>query len=98
MEEQLQRIRSWARRGTLKQFCTEASARLAVHGYTAELSGDVATFYRQREEKAGLLGVKKRQIREPVLTLVRHDSRVDIPVEAADPAFVDLLAGVLRDR
>ena len=98
MEDQLQKVRSWIRRGTMKQFCTEISARLAVHGYTAECQDDTVTCYRVRKQKAGVLGKGKKETREPVLIIVRRGAQLDIPLESADGEFVTLLASVLKER
>ena len=98
MEEQLQKIRSWARKGTMKQFCTEITARLATHGYTAECSGDTVTCYRLREQKSGALGLGKKQVKEPVLTMVKQGPQISIPVESADAQFVTVLVSVLKER
>ena len=98
MDDQLQRVRSWIHRGTLKQFCTEISARLAVHGYVAECQDDTVTCYRVRKQKAGVLGKSKRETREPVLTIMHRGAQLDMPVESADGEFVALLASVLKER
>lgn len=55
MEEQLQKIRVWARRANMKQLQATIAAKMAPHGYLAELEGDTLTCYRVRKQ-AGVLG------------------------------------------
>ena len=97
MEEELQKIKRWSSRGTLRQFYTEVSAKASTKGYKAELDGSTITFYRTRKE-GGFLGIGARTIKEPVLKIIRHDDTVEIPEDSIDEAFVRELAGSLRQH
>ncbi len=98
MEEHLNKIRTWIRRGNLKQFSTQIAARLAAQNYTVELAGDTVTFYRQSTKRGGVMGMGKKQVREPVLVITQKGSAIDIPEETADPQFLEFLAGQLKEH
>ncbi|MBN1400920.1 MAG: hypothetical protein JXA74_08775 [Anaerolineae bacterium] len=96
MEDQLDKLRPIIRRGTLKQFTTEASAKIAPHGYTGEFDGEALTFYRVAQEKAGLFKAGKRQVKTPVLKVSRPGAVVVFDPEVVDPEFVELLLRLYR--
>ena len=93
MEDKLQIIRNWARRGNLKQFYTDMQPRIESHGYTCELDLDTIRCYRVNYEKS-LFGLRKRVVREPVGAIKRTNGSFDI-VEP-DEDFVEVLAKVAR--
>jgi len=97
MEDVLQKIKNWSSRGTLRQFYAEASAKAATKGYNSELTGDTITFYRTHKE-GGFLGIGRRTVKEPVLKIIRHDDTVEIPEDSIDEAFVQELAGSLKQH
>ncbi len=97
MDEHLQRLRRWIRNSTLRQFYTELDARLPKGAYALELEGDTLTVFRL-EKSRGLLGIGARSIRRPCLAVVRHNDAIEISPESADPAFVALLAEMMRSR
>jgi hypothetical protein len=90
MDDQLQRLRRWASRGTMPRLYTELALRLAGEGYELELQGEELTIYGRRKP-AGWRGWFSRSSRRALLRLVRYDGTVAIPEESADPAFVALL-------
>jgi len=97
MEDELQKIKNWSTRGTLRQFYTEASAKASAKGYKSELTGNTITFYRTHKE-GGFLGIGARTIKEPVLKIIRHDDTVEIPEDSVDEEFVKELAGSLKQH
>lgn len=97
MEDELRKIRNWASHGTLKQFYAEIAAKLSKQGYITELEGNTLTCYRVRKE-GGFLGIGRRTIKEPVLKAVQEGNEVRIPAESANPDFVHLLAGLLKQH
>jgi len=97
MEEELRTIRSWASHGTLRQFRTEISAKVAEDGYQVKLEGDTLTVYKIRKE-GGFLGIGARKIEEPVLKVVGEGAGMTIPEESADEEFVRLLAPKLTQH
>jgi hypothetical protein len=97
MEEELQKIKNWSSRGTLRQFYAEASAKASAVGFKSQLEGDTITFYRSHKE-GGFLGIGARTVKEPVLKIIRHDNTVEIPEDGVDDAFVQELAGSLKQH
>jgi len=97
MEEELRTIRSWASHGTLRQFRTEISGKVAADGYRVQLQGDTLTVYRIRKE-GGFLGIGARKIEEPVLVVIGEGAGMRIPQESADEEFVGLLASKLKQH
>ncbi|MBA7703241.1 hypothetical protein ES703_112023 [subsurface metagenome] len=97
MEEELRTIRSWASHGTLRQFRTEMSAKVAADGYGVTLEGDTLTVYRIRKE-GGFLGIGARKIEEPVLVVIGEGANMRIPEESADEEFLALLAPKLKQH
>jgi hypothetical protein len=96
MEDQLEKLRPVIRRGTLKQFLADASAKLAPHGYTGELEGETLTFFRVTQEKAGLFKAAKRQAKTPVLKVSRPGPTLVFDPDVVDPEFVALLIKIYR--
>jgi hypothetical protein len=90
MDDQLQRLRRWASRGTMPRLYTELALRLAGEGYELELQGEELTIYGLRKP-VGWRGWFRRSSRRALMRLVRYDGTVAIPEESADPAFVALL-------
>ncbi len=97
MEEELRTIRSWASHGTLRQFRTEISGKVAADGYRVQLQGDTLTVYRIRKE-GGFLGIGARKIEESVLVVIGEGAGMRIPQESADEEFVRLLASKLKQH
>ena len=97
MDEELQKIKRWSSRGTIRQFYAEASAKASAAGYRSELDGDTITFYRTRKE-GGFLGIGGHTVKEPVLTIIRHNDSVEIPGDTVDEAFVQELASNLQQH
>ena len=97
MEEELRTIRGWASHGTLRQFRTEISGKVAADGYRVQLQGDTLTVYRIRKE-GGFLGIGARKIEEPVLVVIGEGANMTIPEESADEEFVRLLAPKLKQH
>jgi len=97
MEEELRTIRSWASHGTLRQFRTEISGKVAADGYRVQLQGDTLTVYRIRKE-GGFLGIGARKIEEPVLVVIGEGAGMRIPEESANEEFVRLLASKLKQH
>jgi hypothetical protein len=91
MEDQLDKLRPVMRRGTLKQFLTDASAKLAPHGYTGEFDGEALTFFRVTQEKAGLFKAAKRPVKTAVLRVSRPGPMLVFDTEVVDAEFVALL-------
>jgi hypothetical protein len=91
MEDKLQLIRNWAKLGNLKQFCGEIQNRLGPLGYEADLDMDKIRCYRVRTEK-GLMGLRKREVREPVGVIRRQNGSIELM--DTDAAFLDVLASV----
>lgn len=50
MEDRMQSVRNWARKGNLKQFQMELEARLEPLGYRAEMDMDRIRCYRVKLE------------------------------------------------
>jgi hypothetical protein len=96
MEDKLNKLRPVIRRGTLRQFYSDASAKVAPLGYTAEFDGEFLTFSRVKEEKAGLLGMSKRQVKTKALKLSWPGPVVVFDMETVDPEFVDVLLKVYK--
>lgn len=94
MEDKLHRIRNWANRGTLLQFYSELSGKLAKTEYEAEMKGDAVRFYRVKKS-GGFLGVGAKKQRDLVLEVVRKGTDLRVPPDTADPAFVDLILPML---
>jgi hypothetical protein len=97
MDEHLQRLRRWMGRATMRQFYTELQAHLPTDEYELELEGDTLTVF-HLEKRRGFLGLGARQVRRPCLQVIHHSDRIEVPEECADPAFVALLAEMLRLR
>ena len=97
MEEELRTIRSWASHGTLRQFRTEISGKVAADGYRVQLQGDTLTVYRIRKE-GGFLGIGARKIEESVLVVIGEGAGMRIPEESANEEFVRLLASKLKQH
>jgi len=97
MEEALQKIRTWASHGTMRQFYTEISAKLADTEYQVELDGDTVRCFRVRKE-GGFLGIGARKIKDVLLELTRTEDTVKVDEEHMDPAFVEMLGGLLRQH
>jgi hypothetical protein len=97
MEEELQKIKNWSTRGTIRQFYAEVSAKAAAAGYKSELEGDTVTFFRAHK-RGGFLGIGGRTVKEPVLKIIRHDDTVDIPEDSVDQEFVHQLASSLKQH
>ncbi len=89
MEEQLQQIRGWVRRGTLKQFHTHMSNKIASHGYVAEMTDSSIRCYKVTQGRKLPL-VKPKETRQLVLTITVQDKQVQF--SDADETFVALLA------
>lgn len=90
MEDKLHRIRNWANRGTLLQFYSELAGKLAKSEYQAEMKGNEVRFYRVKKS-GGFLGIGAKQQKDLVLEVIRVGKDLLIPVETADPAFVDFI-------
>jgi len=95
MEEKLHRIRNWANRGTLLQFYSELSGKLAKSGYQAEMKGNEVRFYRVKKS-GGFLGIGVKKQKDLVLEVIRQGTDLRIPAESADPEFVDFIMPMLR--
>lgn len=95
MEEELQKIKNWSTRGTIRQFYAEVSAKAEAAGARTELDGNTVTFYRVRKE-GGFLGIGGRTVKEPVLKIIRQDDTVDIPEDSVDQEFLHQFAQSLR--
>jgi len=91
MDDRMQSVRNWARKGNLKQFQMELEARLGPLGYRAEMDMDRIRCYRVKLEK-GLLGLRKREIKEPVAIIRRQNGSIEFM--DADEAFVQALTSV----
>ena len=97
MEEELRNIRSWASHGTLRQFYTEVSAKVAGEGYKLRLEGDKFTVHKIRKE-GGFLGIGARKVEDPMLVVIGEGATLEIPEESADEEFVRFLAGRLKQH
>lgn len=97
MEDELRKVRNWASHGTLKQFYAEIAAKVSQQGYVVELEGNTITCYKIRKE-GGFLGIGRRVIKEPVLKAIQEGNEVRIPEESANPEFVHVLAGLLKQH
>lgn len=97
MEEELRRIRNWASHGTIRQFYTEVSARVAELGYEAEVEGNTLTCYKVHKE-GGFLGIGARKIKEVAIKVTREGDEVLVPEESADEEFVRMLAAALTQH
>ena len=90
MEEQLQKVRSWVRRGTLKQFHSNMSGKIAPHGYVAEMTDSSIRCYKVVKEQRKLPLGKPKESRQLVLTITIEGTQVKFA--DADADFVALLA------
>jgi len=97
MEDALHKIQVWASHGTMKQFSAEVIAKLSKIGIKAELEGDTLTCYVD-EKKGGLLGIGAKKERKTLLVITRKGDEVNIPVDKADPAFVEQLSELLKQH
>jgi len=97
MEEELHKVRTWASHGTLRQFYTEVSAKLADEGYKVNLEGGTLTVYKVHKE-GGFLGIGARKIEESVLVVTGEGAELEIPPETADAEFVGLLGAKLKQH
>jgi hypothetical protein len=98
VDDALKYIVSWANRGNLRQFYTEASARISSDkGCEVELDGDVLTIYNVHKE-GGILGIGAQTIYEPALRLVQDGETVTVSDEPMDPNCVMMLAESLSER
>jgi len=98
MEEKLHKLRNWASHGTLRQFRTEISAKLAnEQEYEMELEGDTLTCYRVRKE-GGFLGIGVKKIKETVLKVIGEGADLQIPEDSADAEFIELLSQKLKQH
>ncbi len=95
MDDKLHLIRNWANRGTLLQFYSELSGKLAKTEYQAEMKGNEVRFYKVTKS-GGFLGVGKKQQKDLVLEVIRQGTDLRIPADTADPAFVDYIMPMLR--
>ena len=95
MEEELNTILIWAKRGTVRQFCSDLRARIEPNGYTADVSENTITIYPTPKARRRL-SRPKEQSKEPVLIIMRDDDRVTF--DKANEEFVTLLAGWARKR
>jgi hypothetical protein len=93
MEDKLQIVRRWARRGNLKQFLTDMQPRIAPLGYTAEMSIDTIKCYRLVEKKR-LMGLRRQYLKEPVASIRRRNGSIEF--EGLDEEFADVLASVAQ--
>ncbi len=93
MEDQLQQVRSWVRRGTLKQFHTHMSNKIVPHGYVAEMTDSSIRCYKVTKERKFPL-VKPRENRQLVLTITVKEKQVQF--SDADQEFVALLARLAK--
>ncbi len=89
MDEQLQQVRGWVRRGTLRQFYTDMSGKIATQGYVAEINEATIRCYRVTRERK-FPAVKWRETKTLVLTISQQEKQVNF--SDADPDFVGLLA------
>ena len=95
MESDLVRLKRWARHGTLRQFMTEISYKIAKDGYSTELEGDKIICYSVTRE-GGFLGIGGHKVKTPVLDLTRVEDSVEIDLDRTDPEFVKMLLGKLK--
>ncbi len=94
MDDPLERLQRWAHRRSMRQLYTELDTHLPKDAYELELEGDTLTVYRFARER-GLLGIGRRRVRQPCLQAIRHNDRIEIPQEGADPGLLALLDRIL---
>jgi hypothetical protein len=95
LERALQGITAWAKRGTLRQFYNEMSARLAEdEEYRVDIRSDTVVFLRVRKE-GGILGIGARTVEEPLLQVRKDGGQVIIPEDPLDKEFARKLAAML---
>jgi hypothetical protein len=92
LQEALETIASWARRGTQQQFANEMRANLiADEEYRVDTTGNTVVFVEVRQE-GGFLGIGGEAVTESLLQVqFQDDGQVVIPSEPMDKEFaIDL--------
>ena len=91
MDDRMQSVRNWARKGNLKQFQADLQVRLAPLGYRTEMDMDRIRCYRISIDK-GLMGLRRKEVKQPVGVIRRQNGSIE--VLEADEAFVQALTSV----
>lgn len=97
MDDAILKIKNWASHGTLRQFYMEIAAKVRPLGYEVVLEGEAIVF-RKVSREGGFLGLFGRRVEKEMLRVIRHDDQVEIPEASADPEFVSMLAGLLKQH